>query len=500
MNFTDYLVLKERSNPAQTAIRSATDEWTYAEVADDMRRFANVLHSDSVAAESRVAVMLPNTYEFVVAMLGMLARKHVTGLIDPRTKQAELESLLSKMEPAAVVTTADNAESIHQIDDSIVVYCIDDIPAYANDFWERVDSASSGYQIPETRGHERALMLHTSGSTGEPKAVIHSHENFINVSDLAMISYELQADTTYLAALPLYHCWGVMNLGAVLKIGGEVVLLERWEPEEAIEQIETHAVDFFAGVPTMYKDLLATPDADTWTPESLEVSITGGAGVPSELIPNAQELLDCPVLNGWGMTETFAAGVWEEPSIDRRIPSVGTVDDRLFDVKVVDQTDGSELSRGETGELLIKGDATMERYLGAPKETKDAFTGEWFHTGDLARIDQDGYVYLQERANYMIITGGENIYPQEVEDVIEELDGIRHAVVVGKPDERKGEKPVAFVDQNETAAISKDEIKNHCLERLAAFKHPREVTFIDDPPRNSVGKIERKALAEQFQE
>ncbi|WP_340100546.1 class I adenylate-forming enzyme family protein [Salinibaculum salinum] len=500
MNFTDYLVLNERSNPAQTAVRSATEQWSYAELVDDVRSFANVLRADGISPESRVAVMLPNTYEFAVAMFGMLARKHVTGLIDPRMKQGELESLVSNMEPSTVVTTADNVESITQIDQSITVYCSDEVTAASNDFWSMVDSASSEYRIPETHGDERALILHTSGSTGQPKAVIHTHENFIKVSDLAIISYELRGDTTYLAALPLYHCWGLMNLGATLKLGGEVVLLEQWDPEEAIECIDTHEIEFFAGVPTMYKDLMASPAADTWTPESLEVAITGGAGVPTELIPNAQALLECPVLNGWGMTETFAAGVWEEPSTDRRIPSVGTADDRLFDVKVVDQDDGSDLPRGETGELLIRGDAVMERYLGKPEVTAEVFTDDWFHTGDLARIDQDGYVYLQERAKYMIITGGENIYPQEVEDVIEELDGVQHAVIVGKPDERKGEKPVAFVDRCEGAEISKEEIKSHCLERLAAFKHPREVTFIDDPPRNSVGKIQRTVLEEQFAE
>ncbi|WP_254522198.1 class I adenylate-forming enzyme family protein [Natrinema caseinilyticum] len=497
MNFVDYLELHRRSNPAQTAIRSDSDSWTYEELLHDVRRFATVLGRDEISSESHVAVMLPNTYEFAVALFGALARNHMTGLIDPRSKHGELEALLSQMEPAAVVTTAENAGSIRDIDPDVTIYCTEAVDGAHLDFWGEIETASGEFRVPETLGEREALMLHTSGSTGQPKAVVHTHDSFIAVSDLATISYELHSDTTYLAALPLYHCWGLMNLGATLKIGGEVVLLDRWNPEVAMKRIDEHEIDFFSGVPTMYKDLMASAASDAWNPASLEVAITGGARVPSDLIPDAEALLECPVLNGWGMTETFAAGVWEEPSVERRIPSVGTSSDRLFEVKVVDQEDGTELPRGEVGELLVRGDAVMKRYLGQPTETTDVFSGEWLHTGDIARIDRDGYVYLQDREKYMIITGGENIYPQEVEDVIEELDGVQNAVVVAKPDERKGEKPVAFVERKGRSEITADEIKTHCLDHLAAYKHPRTVTFIDDPPRNSVGKIQRSELEEQ---
>ncbi|QLG50206.1 class I adenylate-forming enzyme family protein [Natrinema halophilum] len=498
MNFVDYLELNRRSNPDQIAIRTETNTWTYEELVRDVRRFANVLQSDGISSESHVAVMLPNTYEFAVALFGSLARNQLTGLIDPRSKRGELETLITQMDPAAIVTTAENADSVREIDQSISVYCTEAGDGVGQDFWEQTEAASAEFRVPETLGEEEALMLHTSGSTGQPKAVVHTHGSFIAVSDLATISYELHSDTTHLAALPLYHCWGLMNLGATLKIGGEIVLMNRWNPEEAMERIDEYGIDFFSGVPAMYKDLMASPQSDQWQPTSLEVAITGGARVPSELIPDAEALLECPVFNGWGMTETFAAGVWEEPSQERRIPSVGTSSDRLFEVKVIDQEDGSELPSGEAGELLVRGDAVMKRYLGQPSETSDVFSGEWLRTGDIARIDQDGYVYLQDREKYMIITGGENIYPQEVEDVIEELDGVRNAVVVAKPDERKGEKPVAFVERTDQSELTEAEIKSHCLDQLAAFKHPRTVTFIDDPPRNSVGKIQRTALEEEI--
>ena len=358
-----------------------------------------------------------------------------------------------------------------------------------------VRAASPAFAVPETMGGREAFVLHTSGTTGRPKGVVHTHANVIAVSDASVVSYEMEPGSVFLAVMPLYHCTGIGTiLGPTLKVGGELLLREAWDPEVALDDVESHDVNVFSGVPAMFKDWLATSADRSVDTGSMRTAVIGGAGVSADLIRRSEAFLDAPVLNGWGMTETFAAGLWEDRRGPRRLPSVGRTSGRLIEAKVVDRSTGGEAPTGEPGELLVRGEALLTGYLDHEVER----TGEWFHTGDYARVDEDGYVYVLDRVEYTVITGGENVYPQEVEGVIEELDGVREAAVVGKPDEWKGAKPVAFVDRLPRADLTAKEVTDHVLAELAAFKHPREVTFVDSLPRNATGKVDRETLEERL--
>lgn len=510
MNYLDYVEATARAVPDQVAVRARDDRWTYADLLQDVRSAANALAAAGVEPGDTVLVVLPNTYDFVTAALGALARQAVLVPVDTRFGRREVGSLLEQVDPEAAVVT-ERTEEVLKAGAAVAgttpptTFVAEDPNSdgestneTGSQRWRGAHAAEdTQYRIPETLGEREAVILHTSGSTGEPKAVRHTHANLIAISDASAISYELRPGDVFLAVMPLYHCTGLGTiLGPTLKVGGELLLHESWDPERTLDAIADHTVAIFSGVPAMYRDWLdAAADRDVDT-SSLHTGIIGGAGVTPRIVHRSEAMLGCPVLNGWGMTETFAGGVWESRHGERRLPSVGRPNGRLFEAKTIDRETGEECPPGEPGELLVRGEAMMVGYL----DHEAAWTGEWLHTGDYAVIE-DNFVTILDRVDDTIVTGGENVFPAEIETVIEELDGVREAVVVGKPDERKGEKPVAFVARQaeiEEQVVDEQNVKGHVLAELAPFKHPRSVYFVDDLPRNSSGKVDRDSLAERL--
>ncbi|MFC4540589.1 class I adenylate-forming enzyme family protein [Halosolutus amylolyticus] len=494
MNFVSYVCLRSQGHPSAVAVRSGSESWTYGELLDDVRTAANVLADHGVEDGSRVGLMLHNRYEFVVGTLATLARRAIVVPINPDYKRHELGHILGQSTPEVVLGTASAYE--HAADELPVGtdwFDVGDRNSDRTGFWDAMATAADEYRIPKTLDSKRAFLLYTSGTTGQPKGVVHTHDNFIAVSDACAISYEVTPGDGFLAAMPMYHCTGMSVLGTTLKYGGELVLVSEWDPERTLRAIDEYDVNVFSGVPTMYQDWLNVDDGiDTG---SMHTAVIGGAGTTAELIRRSEALLDCPVLNGYGMTESFIAGIWERRNDERRLPSVGRTTDRLVEVRVVDPDSGDDQPPGEPGELLIRGRPMMEEYFDEPEKTAAAFDDDgWFHTGDWARIDADDYLYIVDRMDYTILCGGHNVYPQEIEGVIESLDGVDSAVVVGREDDRKGAKPIALVTDNGDPP-SADEIKTYCLENLAPYKHPREVQFVDELPRNDVGKVDRDASA-----
>lgn len=492
MNYLDFVEAAERADPDQVAVREGNERWTYAELLDDVRSAANVLETAGVASGDTVLVVLPNTYQFVTATLGALAKQAVVAPVDTRFGRREVGALLEQVHPTAAVVSdaaapvlADAADT-----DGLTVFVDGSGDANAESWPAALHDARSTYVIPETMGEREAVVLHTSGSTGTPKGVVHTHANLIAISDAAAVSYEMWPRDVFLAAMPLYHCTGLGTiLGPTLKVGGELLVEESWEPDSTLRMIDEHDVTVFSGVPTMYRDWLGVAEDRTIDTSSMHTGVIGGADVTASLVRRAEALLGCPVLNGWGMTETFAGGLWENRHGERRLPTVGGRSGRLFEAKIVDRETGEACPPGEPGELLVRGEAMMTGYL----DHEGEWSGDWFHTGDYARVD-DGFVSILDRVDATIVTAGENVFPQEIEATIEALAGVNEAVVVGKPDDRKGEKPVAFVarqDDDLTAQM----VTDHVLGELAAFKHPREVTFVDELPRNPSGKVDRESLA-----
>lgn len=508
MNYLDYLETVERAHPDRVAVREGEQTWTYAALLDDARAGANALADAGVGAGDAVMLMAPNTYGFVTATLATLARRAVLVPVNVRFREREVANLADQVGPVAAIAgdaelpvVTDALGAVAGVDaEQVATFRIateGEGPAPHPEWGDTIATASPDYVVPETMGEREALVLHTSGSTGRAKAAVHTHANLAVIADASIANYEMRPGSTFLAVMPLYHCTGMGTiLGATLKVGGVLLLYCDWEPEATLRAVADHDVEVFSGVPAMFKDWLAVAETGAVAVEtsSMHTGIIGGAGVSADLIRRSEAFLGCPVLNGWGMTETFAAGLWEDRRTPRTLPSVGQRSGRLFEVRVVDPDTGEELPDGESGELLVRGEAMMTEYL----EHDATWTDDWLHTGDYARIDDDGFVYILDRVAYTIITGGENVFPQEVEGVIEELDGVREAAVVGKPDARKGEKPVAFVDALPSADADEAAVKSYVLDQLAAYKHPRAVYFVDELPRNAIGKVDRPALEKRL--
>lgn len=495
MNYVSYVRLQSHAQPQSVAVRHGEQSWTYQELVDDVERAANVLSDHDVGRGDVVALALPNSYEFVVGTLAALAREAMVAPINPEYRDSEFGHILPEATPGAVLTTEEITERVRDLAPAETTWMTVDGGTETVDFWEEMSAAASDYFIPQTKDDTRAMLLYTSGTTGRPKGAVHTHDTVVSVSDVCAISYELTAGDRFLAAMPAYHCTGMSIITATLKAGGAVVLTDSWTPGETLDVVDRYDVNLFSGVPTMFEDWLRADDG-SYDLESMHTAIIGGSDVTVDLIERSEALLGCPVLNGYGMTETFIAGIWEDRRRERRLPSVGRMEDPLLDAKIVDPETGEELPPNEAGELLLRGRPLLEEYYRRPELTKKAFSDGWFHTGDLVRRDEENFLYILDRMDETIICGGHNVYPREVEATIEELDGVARAIVVGRDDERKGQKPVAMVYRTDDSVVS-DAIKTHCLERLAAYKHPRDVFFVDEFPLNDVGKVDREALRER---
>lgn len=511
MNYVSYVRLRAASQPEAVAVRSGTDAWTYDELFSDVQRAANALAEAGLDRGDTCALLLPNRYEFVVGTLATLARGALVIPINPEYRDREFGHILTKSTPTVAIGCAEAYEQAAEHLPAETTWF--DVDGVTDDgrvsFGTALVASDADYQIPETLDEQAGFLLYTSGTTDTPKGAVHTHGAFTAVADACMMCYEMLPGERFLGVMPFYHCTGMSILGTTLKVGGELVLMEEWDADRSLSLIEQYDIEVFSGVPTMFQDWLASEEA--YDTGSLKVAQIGGSGTSAELIERSEALLGCPVINGFGMTETFTAGVWEDFQDyrlgNRRPPSVGRATNRLVEVKIVDPDERTEQPPNEPGELFIRGQTVMERYYEEPTLTADAFAeiddgtvddcDRWLRTGDWARIDEDGFLYILDRMDYTIICGGHNVYPQEVEDTIEELDGVGQAVIIGRPDDRKGEKPIALVARTDES-VTAEAIKSWCLDQLAAYKHPREVRFVDEFPRNDVGKVDRSALAEQL--
>jgi long-chain acyl-CoA synthetase len=496
MNYVSYVRLQSLAQPEAVAVRDEEKTWTYEELISDIQRGAAVLADHGVDTGDVLALALPNSYEFIVGTLAGLAREAMVAPINPEYREGEFNHILPEADPDAVVATTAVADRVSHITPTETTWLtIDGTTATSVDFTEAREAATEGYRIPPTSADTPAFLLYTSGTTGQPKGAVHTHDTVVAVSDACAVSYELTVDDRFLAAMPLYHCTGTSIVTSTLKVGGEIVLHEGWDPEATLELLDEYDINTFSGVPTMFQDWLAVDDG-SYDFEAMHTAVIGGSDVTTDLIERSETLLGCPVLNGYGMTETFIAGIWEDRYRERRPPSVGRMEDSLIEASIVDPETGEEQPPGKPGELWLRGRPLLEKYYRRPELTEEVFDGDWFHTSDLAKRDEDDYLYILDRLDDTILCGGHNVYPQEVEATIEELDGVKQAIVVGRDDERKGQKPVAIVSRTD-GTVTESVVRDYCLDQLAAYKHPREVRFVDKFPLNDVGKVDRDRLQEQ---
>ena len=355
--------------------------------------------------------------------------------------------------------------------------------------------------IALTSSEDTAVILYTSGTTGQPKGAELTHFNMY--SNAQFCSEQLLGEPgrreifgpgdVSLSALPLFHSFGqTSNQNSSIMGGAALSYLERFDPEAALEVMERDRVTLFAGVPTMYFALLNFEGAERYDLSSLKYCYSGGAPMPVEVMKDFDRKYNVSILEGYGLSETSPVATFNLMYRPRKIGSIGLAISGC-EVKVVDGDD-NEVPPGEVGEIVIRGYNVMKGYYKRPEATEEAFRGGWFHTGDMGTMDTDEYFFIVDRKTDMILRGGFNVYPREVEEVLYSHSSIREAAVVGVPDEKYGEEVKAFVSLKEGCEVSLDELLEFSRERLSASKYPRLFEILDDLPKGSTGKILRKSL------
>jgi long-chain acyl-CoA synthetase len=338
-------------------------------------------------------------------------------------------------------------------------------------------------------------VIYTSGTTGRPKGAELTHSNmFMNAFCNADKLLGLKEDDVGIAVLPLFHIFGqtcVMN--AFIYNGSTLVLVPRFEPEAALKAIQSAGVTVFQGVPTMYQYLLRHPELAEYDTSSLRLGVSGGASMPVEVLKESEERFGIVILEGYGLSETSPTACFNRSEEQRKVGSIG-LPIWGTEAKVVDEED-NEVPRGERGELVLKGHHVMKGYYKKLEETKEAMKNGWFHTGDVATMDEDGFVFIVDRVKDMIVRGGYNVYPREIEEAIYEHEGVAEVAVIGVPHEELGEEVAAVVAMKEGESATEEEIITFTKERVAAYKYPRRVTFMDELPKTATGKILKRELA-----
>ena len=338
------------------------------------------------------------------------------------------------------------------------------------------------------------MILYTSGTTGVPKGAELTHANLLrNAEVTAATLLAAGPGDVVMGCLPLFHSFGLTcGLNAAVLGGACLALLPRFDPGEALEIISREKVTIFEGVPTMYAALLHHPDRGQADVSSLRVCVSGGAALPLEILRGFEDAFGCPILEGYGLSETSPVASFNHPGRPRKPGSIGTPVAGV-QMRVVDDA-GAEVPQGEVGEVAIRGHNVMKGYWRDPDATAAAIPDGWFRTGDLARVDEDGYFYIVDRKKEMIIRGGYNVYPREIEEALYEHPGVAGAAVVGIPHESLGEEVGAAVALKPGASATPEELREFVRERVAAYKYPRQVWLVDQLPKGPTGKILRREV------
>ncbi len=504
MSFNLATMLRESAtaNPDKPLVHINELTFSYAQVDEISGRIATTLKGLGLQPGDKVAVQLPNLPQFLFTYFGILKAGLVMVPLNPLLRAPEVAYHLEDSDAKVLVTFemfAEEAFKGAQQVDGVTTYVVNmpgnDQRPEGTKHYDELYFADDTRDIVPLSPDDTAVLLYTSGTTGKPKGAELTHFNLYMNCTVAGELFEFRDDDIGVAVLPLFHVFGLSSvLNVTTRFGGTMVLIPRFELAPVVDAIEKHRCTIFSGVPTMYFGLLQM-DTSGRDLSSLRVGVSGGAAIPGEVIRAFEEKFPgCVVLEGYGLSESTSTTTFNVNAEQRKVLSIGKPIWGV-EVKVVDDDD-KELPPGEghVGEIVIRGHNIMKGYYKQPEATAEAFKNGWFHTGDLAYRDEDGYFFIVDRKKDLVIRGGYNVYPREIEEVLYGHEAIAEAAVIGKPDEKLGEEVVAIVALKPGADVTPDDVIAYCKERLAAYKYPREVRIVDELPKGPTGKILKKEL------
>ena len=489
-NFAEELSAAVAADPEHPAVKLDDIVLSYAALDAGVARAAGLLRSRGVGEGDRVGMQLPNVPYFPIVYFGALRIGAVVVPMNPLLKDREVGYHLSDSGAKTIVAWHGFEEAARGGAEQAGAECI---IAKPGEFEQLLGGADSVDEIADRADDDAAVIIYTSGTTGTPKGATLTHSNLARGAETSQDLVDGGPQSVGLATLPLFHVFGmnsVMNMA--VRARGLVTLLPRFDPEKALEVIERDRVTSFAAVPTMYTALLNHPDRERFDTSCLDLCVSGGSAMPVEVLRGFDEAFGAKILEGYGLSETTGMGSFNLPDRERKPGSIG-VPVGGTEMKVVDDDD-NEVAQGEPGEIVMRGPFVMSGYWDRDDATDEVMRGGWFHTGDVATIDEDGYFFIVDRKKDLIIRGGYNVYPREIEEALYEHPAVREVAVVGVPHESLGEEVGAAIALKDGAEATPDELRSFMKERVAAYKYPRVIWILDDLPKGPTGKILKREI------
>lgn len=454
---------------------------TYESLNRAVNSFGNGLRALGIKKGDKVALMLPNCPEFVISYFAVQKIGAVAVTLNVLSTPYELRYLLNNCDAKCLVTETPLVKRYEEIKEEVPL-CRHVIATSGmstpSPFYEMITRGPFSLDMPEMKDDDPAVIIYTSGLTGKPLGAVLTQRNLVSQSELVGTVYHGTEKDRSLAVIPLFHAFGaVVNMLGAIRIGASIVLMDRFTLESIFSAIEKERVTYIAAVPRLFLGMILHPEAEKYDVSSLSFCITGGSAMPPEYIPEFEKKFNVILREGYGLTEASPVCSVGRRELVHKPGSVGTVIPGV-EAKVVDDS-GVELPCGEIGELIIKGENVMKGYYKDDEATARVIKNGWLYTSDLACIDEDGYIFLRGRKKRMIITSGFNVYPREVEMVLELHPAVQASRVVGKPDILRGEIVKALVVKNPGVDIDEKGIMRHCRTYLSSYKVPREVEFVE---------------------
>jgi long-chain acyl-CoA synthetase len=490
MNLASVLTDSAQRDPDHVALRLDDMEVSYGLLDEGSARLAAVLADRGLEPGDRVGIMLPNVPYFAVCYYGVLRAGGVVVPMNVLLKRREVAFYLGDSGAKLMFGWDGFADDAKAGAEEAGAECIVVKPG---EFEEMLAGVEPRREVVDRAPDDTAVILYTSGTTGTPKGAELTHDNLKRNCEITRDMFGIGGEVVTLGALPLFHSFGqTCSMNATIAAGGTLSLIPRFDPGKALEIIARDKVNLFQGVPTMYSALLHHEGHDQFDTATLELCVSGGSAMPVELMRGFEDAFGCKILEGYGLSESSPVASFNRPDRERKPGSIGIPIEGV-EMKVVDD-DGNDVPQGEVGEIVIRGHNVMKGYWNKPDETGDTLLDGWLHTGDMAKIDEDGYFFIVDRKKDLIIRGGYNVYPREIEEVLYEHPAVREAAVIGVKDDKLGEEVGAAVALKDGEDASAQELRDFVKEQVAAYKYPRRVWFVDELPKGPTGKILKREI------
>jgi long-chain acyl-CoA synthetase len=486
--------------PDKTFLLFKNEEITYQQLRDYMHAVACGLIKLGVKRGDNVCLLIPNRPEFMYSFFGVMRAGAVAVPINTLLKGEEISYIVNNCEAETIIVTDEYLDLFRsvrkgcpRIKHVISTTDDDDVISLKHLLTTPIDEAL----LPAIREEDDASIIYTSGTTGRPKGVILTHGNYMWDAKFMNDAVEMSTEDRFLCILPLFHVNAqvVTTLGPMYA-GASMVLMDEFSPKKLLPALEHYGATAFSGVPTVYAILNNLPDAEQYDLSKLRFCVCGAAPMPVEVFKEFEKKYKAFILEGYGLSEGTCASSVNPLGGKRKIGSIGLPYEGQ-PMKIFDDND-NEVPTGSVGEIVIRGPNVMKGYYNNPEATAETLRNGWLHTGDLGYVDEDGYFFIVGRKKEMIIRGGENIYPKEIEEVIYRHPAVREAAVVGLPDKVWGEEVAAFIVLRDQAALTEKDMIGYCMEHLADYKCPRKVFFVEELPKTATGKIQKNKVVERF--